>query len=60
MPSMGRTDQESSEYSLISLIGASDFDSTIRRFESSRPMRAVQHVFRRGAVYWWRRRLLPS
>ena len=20
-------------------------------------MRAVQHVFRRGAVYWWRRRL---
>ena len=21
-------------------------------------MRAVQHVFRRGAVYWWRRRLL--
>lgn len=23
-------------------------------------MRAVQHVFRRGAVYWWRRRLLSK
>lgn len=23
-------------------------------------MRAVQHVFRRGAVYWWRRRLLKK
>jgi hypothetical protein len=23
-------------------------------------VRAVQHVFRRGAVYWWRRRLLKK
>ena len=23
-------------------------------------MRAVQHVFRRGAIYWWRRRVLKN
>lgn len=23
-------------------------------------MRAVQHVFRRGAVYWWRRRIVQK
>jgi hypothetical protein len=23
-------------------------------------VRAVQHVFRRGAVYWWRRRVLKK
>jgi hypothetical protein len=39
-----RTERESSEHALISLKVFADFDSTMRRFESSRPSQAVTQL----------------